>query len=84
VGRYDLDVTTFQMAVLFTWNERPNDKITFENLRLATELPDAELRRTLWVNQICYSILNLVNHNFSAFVAVFGRFSKIETSNIVM
>ncbi|RWS27050.1 cullin-5-like protein, partial [Leptotrombidium deliense] len=48
VGRYDIDVTTFQMAALFTWNERPSDKITFENLKLATELPDAELRRTLW------------------------------------
>uniref|UniRef100_T1K5Y1 Cullin-5 n=1 Tax=Tetranychus urticae TaxID=32264 RepID=T1K5Y1_TETUR len=47
-GRYDLDVTTFQMAVLFTWNERPTDKISFENIRLASELPDAELRRTLW------------------------------------
>ena len=42
------------MAVLFTWNERPNDKISFENLRLATELPDAELRRTLWVNKIYF------------------------------
>lgn len=48
VGSYELDVTTFQMAILFSWNERPNDKITFENLRLATELPDVELRRTLW------------------------------------
>ena len=38
------------MAVLFAWNERPNVKISLENLRLATELPDVELRRTLWVN----------------------------------
>jgi len=37
------------MAVLFAWNERPQEKISLENLRLATELPDAELRRTLWV-----------------------------------
>lgn len=48
VGRFDLDVTTFQMAVLFAWNQRPLEKISYENLRLATELPDAELRRTLW------------------------------------
>jgi cullin-5 len=53
VGSYDLDVTTFQMAVLFTWNERPTDKISFENLRLATELPDVELRRTLW-SLVCF------------------------------
>lgn len=48
IGKYDLDVTTFQMAVLFAWNQRPYEKITYENLRLATELPDLELRRTLW------------------------------------
>lgn len=47
-GRFDLDVTTFQMAVLFAWNQRPMERITYENLRLATELPDLELRRTLW------------------------------------
>ena len=50
MGRFDLDVTTFQMAVLFAWNERPKYKKSLENLRLATELPDAELRRTLWVS----------------------------------
>lgn len=49
VGQYDLEVTTFQLAVLFAWNQRPREKISFENLKLATELPDAELRRTLWV-----------------------------------
>ncbi|XP_054272027.1 cullin-5-like [Macrosteles quadrilineatus] len=48
IGRFDVDVTTFQMAVLFAWNQRPNDHISYENLRLATELPDPELRRTLW------------------------------------
>lgn len=48
IGKFDLEVTTFQMAVLFAWNERPQEKISFENLRLASELPDSELRRTLW------------------------------------
>ncbi|XP_054163492.1 cullin-5-like isoform X2 [Oppia nitens] len=48
IGKFDLDVTTFQMAVLFVWNDRPFDRISFENLRLATELPDPELRKTLW------------------------------------
>lgn len=48
VGTFDLDVTTFQMVVLFCWNERPYDKISFEDIKLATELPDIELRRTLW------------------------------------
>ncbi len=48
LGKFELEVTTFQMAVLFAWGNRRNDKLTFESLRLATELPDAELRRTLW------------------------------------
>ena len=33
IGKFDLEVTTFQMAVLFAWNERPQEKISFENLR---------------------------------------------------
>lgn len=48
VGKFELDVTTFQMAILFCWEKRRHDKLTLENLKLATELPDAELRRTLW------------------------------------
>ncbi|XP_074660838.1 cullin-5-like isoform X2 [Tubulanus polymorphus] len=48
IGRFDLEVTTFQMAVLFAWNQRPKDRINYENLKLATGLPDTELRRTLW------------------------------------
>lgn len=47
IGKYDIEVTTFQMAVLFAWNQRPKDKITYESLKLATELPDPELRKTL-------------------------------------
>uniref|UniRef100_T1J995 Cullin-5 n=1 Tax=Strigamia maritima TaxID=126957 RepID=T1J995_STRMM len=48
VGKFDLDVTTFQIAVLFAWNMRPKERISYENLRLATELPDGELRKTIW------------------------------------
>ena len=43
-----MEITTFQMAVLFCWENRREDKLSLENLRLATELPDAELRKTLW------------------------------------
>ena len=50
-GSFDLEVTTFQMSVLFAWNERPRDRISFGCLRLATELPDPELRRTLLVGE---------------------------------
>jgi len=48
LGKFELEVTTFQMAVLFAWNNRPHDKLSYESLRLATELPELELRRTLW------------------------------------
>jgi len=34
--------------VLFAFNQRSHDRISFDNLRLATELPDPELRKTLW------------------------------------
>lgn len=61
VGKFDLDVTTFQMAVLFAWNERPQDKISYENLRLATELPDPELRKTLWVSFVYLFIYLLIS-----------------------
>ena len=50
-GRYDLEVTTFQAAVLFAWNKRPNQRLSFHDLRLATELPDYDLRRTLGVGE---------------------------------
>ncbi|ESO09577.1 hypothetical protein HELRODRAFT_97655 [Helobdella robusta] len=47
-GKFDLEVTTFQMAVLFAWNERPLERISYESLKLATELPDSELTKTLF------------------------------------
>jgi cullin 5 len=50
MGKFELEVTTFQMAVLYAWNNRSPDKLSYESLRLATELPDTELRRTLWVS----------------------------------
>lgn len=56
-GQYDLEVTTFQLSVLFSWNLRPREAITFENLKLATQLPEAELRKTLWVSGWCFLLL---------------------------
>lgn len=47
MGKFDLEVTTFQMAILFCWNDRPNGRISFEALRVATELTELELIRTL-------------------------------------
>lgn len=47
LGKYELEVSAFQMAVLFGWNDRPKEKISLEGLRLATELSDADLSRTL-------------------------------------
>ncbi|KAF6038017.1 hypothetical protein EB796_003675 [Bugula neritina] len=36
------------MSILFVWNSRPKEEISLESIRVATQLPDAELRRTLW------------------------------------
>lgn len=43
IGKFDLEVTTFQMAVLFAWNERPHEKISFENLRSAQSSLDSKV-----------------------------------------
>ena len=47
MGRYELKVTAHQMALLFTWNTRPKEEISFANLRLTTGLTDTELSRAL-------------------------------------
>ena len=49
VGEFQLEVTTFQMAILFMWNDIATEKISFESLRLSTELPENELKRALSV-----------------------------------
>lgn len=46
-GKYELEISAFQMALLFAWNDRPEEKISLESLRLATELPEADLIRTV-------------------------------------
>ncbi|VDN23561.1 unnamed protein product [Gongylonema pulchrum] len=43
-----MDVTTLQLSVLYCWNERGNEKLSYECLRTATQLPTAELTRTLY------------------------------------
>ena len=65
VGKFDIEITTFQMAVLFAWNQRPKERVTFESLKLATELPDAELRRTLFVS--CWLLLCYLFTSFDNF-----------------
>lgn len=45
---FELEVTTFQLAVLFCWNDRPDVALSLESLRVATELPDTELVKTLF------------------------------------
>ncbi|CAJ0582627.1 unnamed protein product, partial [Mesorhabditis spiculigera] len=46
-GRYEIQLTTFQLTVLFCWLDKPDEGLSFETIRLATELPDSELTRTL-------------------------------------
>lgn len=68
LGRYDLEVTTFQMAVLYAWNSRRHDRISFESLRLATGLPENELRRTVWVSLVMFQ------NSYSSFSISFTNF----------
>ncbi|OQV24039.1 Cullin-5 [Hypsibius exemplaris] len=48
VGRYDLEVTMFQAAVLRAFRDHNRGKLTFEALQTALAIPDFELRKTLW------------------------------------
>uniref|UniRef100_T1J7E6 Cullin-5 n=1 Tax=Strigamia maritima TaxID=126957 RepID=T1J7E6_STRMM len=46
MGVFDLDVTIFQLAVLFALDV--DGRISFDELRLATNLSDVELKKTIW------------------------------------
>ncbi|KAL3319873.1 Cullin-5 [Cichlidogyrus casuarinus] len=48
VGKFELEVTTFQMVVLWAWNQFPKQKFRIDALLTATGLSDNDLRRTLW------------------------------------
>jgi hypothetical protein len=61
------------MAVLFSWTNRASDKLSYESLKLATELPDIELRKTLWVN------INFYRFFFVAFISLFIYLLKFDT-----
>lgn len=83
LGKFELEITTFQMAVLFAWTKRSQEKITYESLRLATELPDLELRRTLWV-----SLLNIFESEsyifYNQIITAISSISKVKASNFVL
>lgn len=57
LGRKDLNVTTYQIAVLLLFNQR--DTWTYEELRQATELPENELKRHLL--SLCTPKLRILN-----------------------
>ncbi|KIH50582.1 hypothetical protein ANCDUO_19338 [Ancylostoma duodenale] len=60
------------MAVLFCWNDRAQEKISFESLRLATELPDTELARTLF-NTIKTTLLKNGKEQHRGRINLIGR-----------
>lgn len=81
------------MAVLFAWTNRASDKLSYESLRLATELPDNELRRTLWVfinifllffYKFKFRIDNLVDLLAIYIYLATGGFSKNQTSSAML
>uniref|UniRef100_A0A7E4ZYY5 Cullin-5 n=1 Tax=Panagrellus redivivus TaxID=6233 RepID=A0A7E4ZYY5_PANRE len=46
-GKYDFEVSSMQLSVLHCFNDRPTEKLTYDSLRLATELVEQDLNRTL-------------------------------------
>lgn len=47
LGKYELEVTSLQIAILSSWNRRPNSELLIKDLLLSTKLPEAELRKSL-------------------------------------
>ncbi|KAJ6215897.1 hypothetical protein RDWZM_010397 [Blomia tropicalis] len=47
-GCYDFEATCYQISILFCWNDRPNSELSLDSLSLSTQLPNLELKRTLW------------------------------------
>lgn len=46
-GKYDFDVSALQLSLLNVFNSRPHDKIAFGDLKLATQIGDVEMGRTI-------------------------------------
>ena len=46
-GKYDFDLSALQLSILNVFSDRQHDKITFSDLKLATEMGDAEMGRTM-------------------------------------
>jgi hypothetical protein len=70
------------MAVLFSWTNRASDKLSYESLKLATELPDNELRRTLWV--LFLAIFFSFKINKKLIIIATSCFSKVKTSSFML
>ncbi|CAL8100197.1 unnamed protein product [Calicophoron daubneyi] len=47
-GKFELELTTFQIVVLYAWNRRFDQRLQLDSLLTATGLQESELRRTLW------------------------------------
>lgn len=50
-GTYELEVSAAQLSVLTAFNQTVKAYLSFEEIEKFTELPRAELRRTLWVSK---------------------------------
>lgn len=47
-GRFELEVTVYQLVVLYAWSRRFDQRLSLDSLLTATGLQENELRRTLW------------------------------------
>lgn len=79
MGKFDLDVTTLQLSVLYCWNDRPREQLSYECLHTATQLPTTELTRTLYVSfSILFFLVGVLGTVtiFKAFYCVLCLYAK--------
>lgn len=58
-GKFDLEVTAAQLAILTAFNDQPRDSKTIKELESASNLGLIELRRTLWVSSLGLNITSV-------------------------
>ena len=79
-GKFDLEVTTFQMAVLFCWENRRDDKISLENLRSEKGNPVIKIYESS-ISVIYMAFLVDFKERINIFIPIFRKYQKISEEN---
>ena len=51
IGNFELEVTTFQMIVPYSWESWHRKKLTLDGIQLITLFPDSLLLAVLWASE---------------------------------